>query len=109
MLLHQILCSLVAFALLCMAMERHHEGALGQALSLRRRRALRSLALLALAASTWTQSTRPDWGVAWAEWTAQLSLAALAVVALATWRPAWLPPVAWSCGAAALLLGAFSG
>ncbi|QPF73516.1 DUF3325 domain-containing protein [Roseateles sp. DAIF2] len=109
MLLHQILCSLVAFALLCLAMERHHEDALGQAPSLRRRRALRGLALLAFVASTWTLSARPDWGVAWAEWTAQLSLAAFAVVALATWRPAWMLPVAWSCGAAALLLGALSG
>jgi hypothetical protein len=105
MLMHMLLCSLAAFALLCLAMERHHEDALGEALSLRRRRGLRGLALLAFVLSWLTVWPRPDPGIAWTEWAAQLSLAGLAVVALATWRPAWLLPVALLGGTAGLLLG----
>lgn len=103
--LHPVLCSLAGFAALCLAMERHHQDALGQAPSPARRRGLHVLALLAFAFSWLTVWPRPDTGIAWAEWGAQLTLAAMAVVALATWRPPWLAPVLLLSLGAALLLG----
>ncbi|MCX2863247.1 DUF3325 domain-containing protein [Paucibacter sp. PLA-PC-4] len=104
--LHPLLCSLAGFAALCLAMERHHQDALGHAPSPAWRRGLRVLALLAFALSWLTVWTRPDAGIAWAEWGAQLTLAALAVVALATWWPLWLAPaLLLSLSAAAMLLG----
>jgi Protein of unknown function (DUF3325) len=105
MLMHMLLCSLAAFALLCLAMERHHEEALGEALTRRRRRWLRGLAVLAFLFSCQSVWPRADPGIAWTEWLAQMSLAGLAVVALATWRPGWLAPAALLCGLAGLLLG----
>lgn len=101
---HQVLCSLLGFALLCLAMERHHLDALGRAPSLRRQQGLRALALLAGLASTWTLWGRVDWGLAWAGWSAQLSLGAVAVVALATWRANWLPALCLAAAAVAALL-----
>jgi Protein of unknown function (DUF3325) len=104
MLMHMLACSLCAFALLCLAMERHHEQALGQPLGSQRRRWLRGLAALALVFSWLTVWPRADPGIAWTEWGAQLSLAGLVVVALATWRPAWLPLLALLGAAGGLLL-----
>lgn len=101
---HQVLCSLLGFALLCLAMERHHEDALGRAPNRRRQQGLRALALLAGLASTWTLWGRADWGLAWAGWSAQLSLGAVAVVALATWRANWLPAVSLAAATVATLL-----
>ncbi|MFY8116916.1 MAG: DUF3325 domain-containing protein [Roseateles sp.] len=101
---HQVLCSLLGFALLCLAMERHHEDALGRTPSRRRQQGLRALALLAGLASTWSLWGRADWGLAWAGWGAQLSLGAVAVVALATWRARWLPAAGLAAAAAAVLL-----
>lgn len=106
-LLHPLLCCLAAFAALCLAMERHHQDALGQTPSPAWRRGLRALALLAFAFSWLTVWPRPDSGIAWTEWGAQLTLAALAVVALATWRPLWLAPALLLSLGGALLLGAW--
>lgn len=102
--LHQLLCCLAAFVALCLAMERHHEDAL----SPRWRLGLRGLALLAFGLSWLTVWPRPDTGIAWTEWAAQLTLAAFAVVALATWRPLWLAPTLLLSGGGALLLGGLS-
>lgn len=101
---HQVLCSLLGFALLCLAMDRHHEDAFGWAPSRRRQQGLRALAVLAGLASTWTLWGRADWGLAWAGWSAQLSLGALPVVALATWRARWLPAASLCAAATAFLL-----
>ena len=103
--LHPLLCSLAAFVALCLAMERHHQDALGQAPSPALRRGLRALALLAFAFSWSTAWLRPDTGIAWAEWGAQLTLASLVVVALATWRPLWLVPALLLSLGGAVLLG----
>jgi len=97
--LQSLLYGVAAFAALCLAMARHHEEALGRAPSERRSRLLRGLALLAFAGSCSAVLGRADAGIAWAAWSAQLSLAALVVVALASWRPRWLP----ACATAALL------
>lgn len=105
MMLHPMFCLLAAFALLCLAMERHHEEALGQAPSPRRQRALRGLAVLALLASAWALPARADWGLAWAAWFAQLSPAALFATLLATWWPRYLPAGATGSALVAVLLG----
>ncbi len=102
--LYQLLCCLAAFAALCLGQERHHEAALGRALNLQRQRALRGLALLGFMLSWLAVMARADSGIAWAQWVAQLTLAALFVVALATWRPLALPLFALFNAAAALLL-----
>lgn len=101
---HQVLCSLLGFALLCLAMDRHHEDAFGRAPSRRRQQGLRALAVLAGLASTWSLWEPADWGLAWAGWSAQLSLGALPVVALATWRARWLPAASLCAAATAFLL-----
>lgn len=101
---HQVLCSLLGFALLCLAMDRHHEDAFGRAPSRRRQQGLRALAVLVGLASTWSLWGRADWGLAWAAWSAQLSLGALSVVALATWRARWLPAASLCAAATAFLL-----
>lgn len=100
----QLLCCQAAFAGLCLGVDRHHEAALGRPLSRRRQVGLRGFALLAFVLSWLTVVARADSGIAWAQWGAQLSLAALGVVALATWRPRILPPFALLSAAVALLL-----
>ncbi|MDH0862935.1 DUF3325 domain-containing protein [Mitsuaria sp. GD03876] len=108
-LLHPMLCSFAAFAALCLATERHHEEALEHMPSPRRVRRLRTVALVAFLASWWTVIPRLDHGVAWAMWTAQLSVGAFTVVALATWWPRRLPAAAIAVGATALMLMPLTG
>lgn len=88
-----LLCLVGGFAALCLAMERHHEEALAAAPTPARQRGLRGLALLLGLASLAGPWPRSDYGIAWTEWVALLSLAGLVAVALATWRPSWLPAV----------------
>ncbi|MCZ8074503.1 MAG: DUF3325 domain-containing protein [Paucibacter sp.] len=102
--LHQLLCCQVAFTALCLAMDRHHEDAMERPLEPCRRRWLRALALLAFALSWVTVWPRTDVGIAWVEWVAQLTLAAVSVVALTTWRPRWMARIATVSATAALLL-----
>lgn len=87
-----LLC-LGAFVALCLAQERHHQEVWARVPSQAQRLALWGLALLLSGVSCVAVSLRPDPGIAWAAWVSQLSLAALAVVALATWWPRWLPRV----------------
>ncbi|WP_343635443.1 DUF3325 domain-containing protein [Roseateles sp.] len=103
-LLHPLLCSFTAFAALCLAMERHHEEALDHAPSPRRVKRLRAVAVAAFIVSWWTVLPRPDPGIAWTMWTAQLTAGAIAVAVLATWWPRRLPAAAMAAGAAAVML-----
>ncbi|WP_423596893.1 DUF3325 domain-containing protein [Roseateles sp. MS654] len=108
-LLHPMLCSFAAFAALCLAMERHHEEALDHAPSPGRTKRLRVAAVIAIVASWWTVIPRADHGIAWAMWTAQLSVCAMAVVLLATWWPRRLPAITMAVGAAAVMLMPLTG
>lgn len=94
---------LAAFAALCLAQERHHEEACGRPLGVARQRGLWALAVLAGIASLPAVLARPDSGIAWTAWVAQLTLAALAVAGLATWRPRALPALLGGAAVLALL------
>lgn len=104
--LYQLLCCQAAFAALCLGQERHHEAASARlgSLSPQRQRVLRGLALFGFMLSWLGVMGRADSGIACVQWVAQLTLAALVVVALATWRPRTLPLFAGVSAAAALLL-----
>jgi hypothetical protein len=93
------------FVCLCLAMQRHHEQALGH----RRippplRRRLAGGGWLLLAASLALLVHAAGWGLGLVIWTGLLTAAALPVVVLLTYRPRWVMPVA----ALAVLGGAVS-
>lgn len=100
---------LAAFAALCLAQERHHEEACGRLPGPARQRGLWALAWLAGLASLPAVLARPDSGIAWAAWVAQLTPAALVVAGLATWRPRVLPVLLGGAAVLALALEWFAG
>ncbi len=95
------------FAALSLAMDRHAADAFGAAWPPERRRLLvllRALGTAALAWGWWAAAARSGGAMGTTLWAVQLSLGALAVTALLTWAPRWLPRLALLCGACAVLL-----
>jgi hypothetical protein len=95
-----------AWSAIALGMDRHHEDALGREGSARRLLHLRRAGWLLLLLSLWlaarpSGATPASLGVT--AWTIALSVAAVAVTAMATWQPRRIPAVAGVALAAGLL------
>ncbi len=82
------------FGALALAMDRHHEDALGREPGARTRRLLQLGGAAALLFALALAIARAGFAMGSTDWCVQLSLGALAVTALATWWPRRLPVAA---------------
>lgn len=89
----QLLLSIAALGCLCLSLERHARQATVRTPMTCWRAVLRVSGWLILASLTAIAVVRPGWGYSLLEWIGTLSLAALGVIALATWRARWLPRI----------------
>ncbi|WP_051235205.1 DUF3325 domain-containing protein [Marinimicrobium agarilyticum] len=99
-LLAQCLLTLAAFASLCLATPRHIQR-LKTSRPQQWRTPLRWVGWSVLTAALTTAVISSGWGLGLVEWFGALTLAAVTVVLIATYRPTWLKAVTW----AGLLLG----
>ena len=84
-------CAHAGFVALCLAMERHHEQALGQRrIPPGRQRLLAGGGWLLLAASLVPVVATLGWGLGTVAWCGLLTAAALPVVVVLSWRPRWV-------------------
>ncbi len=104
-LLAQCLLALAAFASLCLATPRHLQQLKGRRPQ-RWRTPLRCIGWMLLTAALATAVINSGWGLGLVEWFGALTLAAVSVVLVSTYRPTWLKAVTWVGGL--LGLGALS-
>jgi hypothetical protein len=86
--------SFAGLAALCLAMDRHHRAIVGRGQSRTRARALRLSGWAAIAASFAAAIVTSDWNFGPVQWIGSLTGAALVVVGLVSYRPAWIRPAA---------------
>ncbi|KQP88141.1 MULTISPECIES: DUF3325 domain-containing protein [unclassified Methylobacterium] len=86
--------SFAGLAALCLSMDRHHRAIAGRGQSRTRARGLRLAGWAVIAVSFAAAILTSDWNFGPVQWIGSLTGAALLVVALVSYRPAWIRPAA---------------